>query len=435
MSAATRLIPPPLFKVTTLTAEVVSGPDRGRQLAVDNELLTIGTAQDNDLTLTDDAVSRYHLELAGTPAGIAVVDLGSTNGTLFHGARLSKATLPAGSRLKIGATTVVIRDGQSLAVELHDGTPPDMVAVTPAMRRVMARIQRMAASPTPSLLMGESGTGKEVVAHAIHLLSDRAHKPFVTVDCGAFAPNLIASELFGHERGAFTGAHEQHQGAFERAHGGTLFLDEIGELPLELQPQLLGALERRRFRRLGGSSEIEVEFNVVSASNRDLRRAVNDGSFRLDLYYRLAVVVLRLPPLRERREDIPVLVEHFLRKCGHEGALAEVVSTEMMAKLLLHRWPGNVRELRNWVEATLAMGEEGELSDGCYSSVRPTDTENVKLTNMPYKEARASVVGDFEFKYLSRLIAATRQNVSEAARRAQMDRSYLVKLLQRHGLR
>lgn len=414
-----------------MTAEVVSGPDRGKKLAVDNELLTVGTAHDNDLRLTDDAVSRYHLELAGTPAGISVVDLGSTNGTLFHGARLKKAIVPAGSRLKIGASTVVVRDGQCLAVELHSGILADMVAVTPAMRRVMARIQRMAASPTASLLMGESGTGKEVAAHALHQLSNRAHKPFVTVDCGAFAPNLVASELFGHERGAFTGAHEQHQGAFEQADGGTLFLDEIGELPIELQPQLLGALERKRFRRLGGSREIEVDVNVVSASNRDLRRAVNDGSFRLDLYYRLAVVVLRLPPLRERRQDIPVLVKHFLHECGHLGEMDEVVSPEMIAKMMIYRWPGNVRELRNWVEATLAMGEEGELTDAIRSSLWPKEANQTRLTSMPYKEARASVVGDFEYRYLSHLIEATRHNVSEAARRAQMDRSYLVKLLQR----
>ena len=245
----------------------------------------------------------------------------------------------------------------------------------------------------------------------------------------------MASELFGHERGAFTGAHERHVGAFERAHGGTIFLDEIGELPLELQPQLLGALERRRFRRLGGTSEIEVDVDVVSATNRDLRRAVNEGSFRLDLYYRLAVVVLRLPPLRDRRDDIPILTKHFLRECGHDGELEEIITPEMMATLRSHRWPGNVRELRNWVEATLAMGEAGELYDGSRGSLSPADGDTDVLVKMPYKEARASVVEEFEHKYLSYLIEACRHNVSEAARRAKMDRSYLVKLLQRHGLR
>ena len=430
----TRLIPPPPMTVSTLVAEVVEGANSGLQVSVDNELLNIGTADDNDLTVDDDAVSRYHLELAGTQEGIAVHDLGSTNGTYYRGARVRSAVVPIGARLKIGATTVVVRDGGRAAVELHSGELEDLVAVTPAMRRVMARIQRIAQSPAPSLLMGESGTGKEVAARAIHQLSSRAHRPFVTVDCGAFAPNLVASELFGHERGAFTGAHERHIGAFERADGGTIFLDEIGELPLELQPQLLGALERRRFRRLGGSKEIEVDVDVVSATNRDLRRAVNEGTFRLDLYYRLAVVTLRLPPLRERRDDIPVLVNHFLQVCGHDGAPEEVVSPEVMAKLRVHHWPGNVRELRNWVEATLAMGEAGELYDAGRTGTTASSASAVSL-DVPYKEARAAVVGDFEHRYLSHLIEASRHNVSEAARRAKMDRSYLVKLLQRHGLR
>ena len=184
-------------------------------------------------------------------------------------------------------------------------------ATTPTMRRLMAQVDRVAKANVPVLLVGESGTGKELVARALHEQSPRADKPLVVVDCGALAPGVVASELFGHERGSFTGAERTHVGAFERADGGTLFLDEIGELPPELQPQLLGALERRRFRRVGGKVDISVDVRVVSATNRDLRAEVNAGTFRLDLYYRVGVVEVRIPPLRERPDDLSLLVDHF----------------------------------------------------------------------------------------------------------------------------
>ena len=302
------------------------------------------------------------------------------------------------------------------------------------IKDMMAQLEKVSSSEVPCLLMGESGTGKEVIARAIQMLSKRSDGPFVTVDCGAFSPNLVASELFGHEKGAFTGADRQHVGAFERAHGGVLFLDEIGELPLDLQPQLLGALERRRFRRLGGQREIDVDVQLVSATNRDLRVEVNEGTFRLDLYYRLAVVVLRLPSLRDRRDDVPLLVEHFLRDAGHDGPVTDVVPDEIMAGLKAHRWPGNVRELRNWVEATVAMGEAGELMSHEPRGMNAT-ADDGELLVMPYKEARFRVLEDFERRYLERLIERARHNVSAAAREARMDRSYLLKLLQRHGLR
>jgi DNA-binding NtrC family response regulator len=256
----------------------------------------------------------------------------------------------------------------------------------------------------------------------------------VTLDCGALAPNLVASELFGHERGAFTGAERTHVGAFERADKGTLFLDEIGELPAELQPQLLGALERRRFRRVGGRNEIGVDVRVVGATNRDLRAEVNSGVFRLDLYYRLAVVVLRIPPLRERSADIPLLVEHFLQECGHVGGAASVLSEQTLRSLLTYRWPGNVRELRNWVEATLAMGESPELSPHSQAGGAAPRADD-DLLNLAYKDARRTLLENFEHRYLKHLLEATQGNVAQAARKAQMDRTYLIKLIQRHALR
>jgi DNA-binding NtrC family response regulator len=288
----------------------------------------------------------------------------------------------------------------------------------------------VALADVPVLITGESGTGKELVAHAIHDHSRRADKPFVTVDCGVLSPTLIASELFGHERGSFTGADRQRIGAFERANGGTIFLDEVGELPAELQPQLLGALERRRFCRVGGQHEIDVDVRVVTATNRELRSEVNTSAFRLDLYYRIAVVTLQMPALRQRTDDIPLLVDHFLKAAGHEGSMSTIVSSDTLAELARYRWPGNVRELRNWVEAMLAIGEAPELSS------QPGDTvEAPNLIGMSYKDARARVLADFEQRYFRELLDDCSGNVSKAARHARMDRSYLIKILQRHGLK
>jgi DNA-binding NtrC family response regulator len=253
----------------------------------------------------------------------------------------------------------------------------------------------------------------------------------VTVDCGALSPTLVASELFGHERGAFTGADRQHVGAFERAEGGTLFLDEIGELPGALQATLLGVLERRRFRRLGGRADITVDVRIVSATHRDLRAEVNAGTFRLDLYYRLAVVVMRVPPLRERVDDIPLLVEHFLRESGHDGPVAELFSPAALRSLAEHHWPGNVRELRNLIEATLAMGEAPVLE----RTGQAVAGAAADPTTVPYKDARAAVLAEFERRYLSALLARAHGNVSLAAREARMDRSHLIDLLRRHQLK
>jgi DNA-binding NtrC family response regulator len=309
------------------------------------------------------------------------------------------------------------------------------------MRRLMAQVQKAAQADQSALVIGESGTGKELIARALHDLGPRAPRPFVTVDCGALTPTLVASELFGHEKGAFTGADRQHAGAFERADGGTLFLDEIGELPAALQSNLLGVLERRRFRRLGGRAEIAVNVRVVAATNRDLRADVNAGTFRLDLYYRLAVVVLGVPPLRERTDDVPLLVEHFLREAGHEGPVEKLVSPAAMRALAAHRWPGNVRELRNVIEATVAMGEAPVLHAAeAQSAAAPgggtaLDDALAGLLALPYKDARASLLHEFESRYLRALLARAAGNVSRAAREAGMDRSHLTDLIQRHNLK
>ena len=423
----------PGLPVRALTVEVLSGPDAGAREVAESETLTVGTAEGNDLVLSDPTVSRYHLELVRGSEGVRVVDHASTNGTLFEGARLETAMVPAGAVLGLGRTTLRVGEGNRVTVAIHgEDELGGIHGRTPLMRRLMAQVGRAGASDTPVLLVGESGTGKELIARALHDAGERASEPFVTVDCGALSPALVASELFGHERGAFTGADRRHVGAFERAHGGTLFLDEIGELPPSLQPTLLGALERRRFRRVGGRDEVTVDVRVVSATNRDLRAEVNAGSFRLDLYYRIAVVVLRVPPLRERIEDVPVLVEHFLRETGEDRPLPEVVSPETMDALCAHSFPGNVRELRNVVEALLVMGEAPPFSEG---PATPGASELERALGLSYKEARAAVLTDFEHRYLSRLLERAGGNVSKAAREARMDRTYLIKLLERHGLK
>ncbi len=428
-----------VIPVTALSAEVIEGPDAGKRVLATSETLTVGTADGNDLVLTDPTVSRFHLELARGMAGVVVVDPGSTNGVMLGAARIERGAVPPGALLSIGRTRLRVGEGESVNLELHDGEAlGGLVGRTPAMRRLMARVGRAAQAGCSVLLIGESGTGKELIARALHSLGPRAKGPFVTVDCGALLPTLVASELFGHERGAFTGADRQHIGAFERANGGTLFLDEVGELPASLQATLLGVLERRRLRRLGGRADVEIDVRILCATHRDLRAEVNAGTFRLDLYYRIAVVVLHVPPLRERREDVPLLATHFLREAGYEGPVEDRISPSAMKALSDHRWPGNIRELRNVVEAALAMGETPEPDGGvdpARSAAAGGGDSIGRVMGLPYKEARDALLQEFEARYLKAVMDRTRGNVSKAAREAEVDRSHLQELLRRHNLR
>jgi DNA-binding NtrC family response regulator len=417
--------------LTALTAEVVEGPDAGTTANSDDETLTIGTAEGNRLVLADPAVSRFHIELAHDRHGVAVTDCGSTNGTWLGGVRLTTAVVPPGTLLRIGSSTLRVGEstepvqrGELFAGEQLGG----MVGRSSAMRRVMAQVARLATSDVSVLVVGESGTGKELVAHALHEHGSRVGRPFVTVDCGSLAPTLVASELFGHERGAFTGADQTRVGAIEQADGGTLFLDEIGELPEALQTVLLGVLERRRFRRLGGRRDITVDVRLVTATNRDLRAEVNARRFRLDLYHRLAVVSIHVPPLRERTQDVALLIEHFLADAQWRRPMSELFSSETLRALEQHYFPGNVRELRNIVEGAIALGTAPRVG-AVAGSVATPDSE------LPYKDARAAVLDEFERSYLQRLMERTDNNASEAARRACLTRSHLLHLLQRHNLR
>ncbi len=424
----------PEWSVELLAAEVVDGPSEGLSVTAKSETLSVGTAQGNDLVVKDETASRFHLELERCAEGVLVRDAGSTNGTFAGTIRIKEAIVAPGTVLRAGNTSIRVEDAGRSRLSVHPGSTLGLLRGESAqMRRLMARVERAAKSEAPVLITGESGTGKEIAARSLHELGPRTGAPFVTVDCGALAPNLIASELFGHERGAFTGADRQHVGAFEQANGGTLFLDEVGELPAELQPTLLGALERKRFRRVGGRQEISTNVRIIAATNRDLRAEVNAGVFRLDLYYRIAVVVLKMPALRDRPEDIPVLIRHFLDEFGSSDALA-IFSSETIGQLSHHAWPGNARELRNLVEATLAMGEppEPELS----ANMEQNSSHAFEpFFPLPYREARAGILSSFERAYASHWLSESEGNVASAARQARMDRSTLFELIRKHKLR
>jgi len=422
--------------VHSLRVQIVGGPRHSEQTVAKEERLTVGSAAGNDLVLEDETVSRYHLQLERAEHGIVVTDHGSTNGTHLGSVRIERATVPLGTELRVGRCSLRVLDGEEVLVDIApESQLGELAGSTQPMRRLFARTRKVAKSHVSVLLIGESGTGKELIARALHDESDRAEQPFVTVDCASLMPTLMASELFGHEKGAFTGAHQRHIGAFERANGGTLFLDEIGELPEALQSNLLGVLERRRFRRLGGREEIDVDVRLVCATNRDLRARVNADSFRLDLYFRIAVVRLEVPPLRERPDDIPLLIAHFLTEVGDQRSAAEFLAS-VPSDLLRHAWPGNVRELRNFVEASAALGEAPELEElavgtaqGDFGLLRSA------FLSLPYKEARALVLKRFEAHYLPHILERANGNVSQAARTNAMDRSHLTDLLHRHGLR
>ncbi len=417
---------------------VVAGPDAGLRRVIEPGTTMVGTHPDNDLVLTDTTVSRYHLELQVRRDGLAVRDLETTNGTRWGGARVGAITLTEPGRLRLGKTTEVAIAAEDLPATL-DPYPGDgfgaVIGRTPPMRKLFALLARIAPTEATVLLEGETGTGKEAVAEALHQQGPRAAGPFVVVDCASIPRELIASELFGHARGSYTGAISDKRGLIESADKGTLFLDEIGELPLDLQPQLLRALEKREVRRVGETRPIAVDLRVIAATHRDLRAMVKAGSFREDLYYRLAVVRCELPPLRARIGDLPVLARHFAETLGKSGW---DVSPALVDELSRHGWPGNVRELRNVVERALSLGTlavdvvpvSAAPSTGAAAPAGPSSA----VLDLPFKEAKAALVEGFERDYLVHLLARHKGNISRAAQEAGIDRNYIHRLVKKYGL-
>jgi DNA-binding NtrC family response regulator len=393
---------------------------------------TIGAGAGSDVIVEDERVSRQHLELSLVPEGVEVRDLDSRNGTQYLGQRVSRMVLAFGSRVVIGGAEVAVEVHEDALQQAPESAQPQyrgILGASAAARRLFAKLLRLEGSLVNVVVLGESGVGKELVAKAIHEGSRVATGPFVVINCGALDHQLVRSELFGHKKGAFTGAVDSRAGAFELADGGTLFLDEIGELPLEVQPVLLRALEQGEITRVGDNEVRRVKVRMVAATHRDLRRMIGDRAFREDLYFRLSVVTLEVPPLRERLEDIPPLVRHFAERCGLSQLPSEVV-----AQFQTHNWLGNVRELRNAVEAYAAVGL---LPDGGAPPALALDDALGGLIDptKPYQQQKNEFVEQFSRSYFRRLIQHCRGNLSDAARIAEIERSYFTKLVDRFRAR
>lgn len=418
---------------------VSTGPDAGKTAFSSAERFTLGVGDKNDLVLTDSTVSRIHAEILRGPDGYRVRDLESTNGTFVNGVQVVEAFLPDGGSLRVGSTTLRFallreRDQEPIHPEPRFGR---LVGQSVTMRAMFAKLARLAATQATVLIQGESGTGKELVAEALHQQGARAAKPFIILDCGAIPSELVESELFGHEKGAFTGATTERRGAFEAADGGTLFLDEIGELPLQVQPKLLRALERRQIKRVGADQHRTVDVRFIAATHRDLKAAVNRGTFREDLYFRLAVATVHVPALREHVEDLPFLLEHLwnetTRSLGLPPQPYVAPSTETLRQLSSVPWEGNVRELRNFVERGLSLS--GALDGAMMPRVQaPADGPTIRF-DLPYRDSKEAWVDHFERAYLSKRLADTGGNVSQLSREAEIDRAYLIKLLKKHAVR
>jgi DNA-binding NtrC family response regulator len=418
---------------------VISGPQAGQQIAASAATVIVGTGVACDVRLTDPLVSRRHLEITCEARGVRIHDRGSRNGTFFHGARVSELLVTEDCELTIGGTNgtrVAVRLGKEpLRIPFSPRTKfGSAVAHSEAMRHVFQVLELAAAKDVTVLLEGESGTGKEVLATAIHEESPRKDGPFVIVDCGAIPENLVESELFGHEKGAFTGASTTHQGAFERAHGGTIFLDEIGELPLDAQPKLLRALESRAVRRVGGREPIAFDVRVVAATNRRLKEAVRLKEFRQDLFYRLAVVHVSVPRLSDRVEDIPLLAERFLRQATNDPGVK--LDDELARLLTAYAWPGNVRELRNVIDrfATFEKADPTLLFGGGQGpeSTRGATIDLGTLTHLSYPDAKRKLLDAYHRAVLPGIVERE-GGVTKAADTLGMSRTNLYRILQELG--
>jgi DNA-binding NtrC family response regulator len=431
--SSTRFVPPPgaaCMRVRAANLEVLSGPDQGRWVRIDRPVFVIGSGVSADLRLSDPTVSREHLRMYLTPSGLEIKDEVSKNGTWIGGLRIRDSLISMPTVLDLGTTRLSLGlEAGPLDLELsrHERFGR-AIGVSAAMRNVFAVLERAAESDVSVLLEGESGVGKEVLAQAVHASSGRAGGPFVTIDCGAIPPTLIESELFGHERGAFTDANKSSIGVFAQGDGGTIFLDEIGDLPLELQPKLLRVLEQREIRRLGGVEMRRIDVRIIAATNRRLSEAVQSKEFRRDLFYRLAVARVTIPPLRDRPEDILPIAKELLALAANDRGLD--LPVDFAAMLTGYHWPGNVRELRNVIDRYVYLGlrDTQSLFD---SKSPPLEAAHVDLSRLSYHEARRRAVDAFERAYVPKVMDRAGGVITRALELSGMGRTSFYRMLER----
>ncbi len=441
----TRIIgrPDPSGEQGVLIIRILSGALKGNDaIILGHEPFIIGTDFSTTLRLPDPSVSRRHIELINRGGYVRATDLGSTNGSYFEGNRFERLDLGPGSVFRLGETEL-----QVVAPEKNDPIPPSeetsfgrLLGKSRKMREVFAVLERAARTEATVLITGETGTGKEIVAEAIHEESERKTGPFVVVDCASIPSNLIESELFGHVKGAYTNAMTDRMGAFEAADKGTVFLDELGELPPSLQPRLLRVLETRRIKRVGANQFRPIDVRVIAATNRALEDEVRAKRFRSDLYFRLAVIRVNLPPLRERREDIPLLAKAFLRRHAERSDRSLELTPKTIATLTSYDWPGNVRELRNAIDQAASMSGDGlSLTLGPETKRKVTggksaggnDVAGDDIFELPYKEARKQALEAFELAYANHVVDLAGGNITKAAEHAQVHRNVLHRILAR----
>ena len=414
---------------------VIEGPDVGRAALIDADEVVIGTDASCGLVLTDERVSHRHAIVKRDGIRFVVRDLGSRNGTSYEGSLVAEVRVSAGATFRVGRTFIRIRP-QPRPLDVAPSRSRrfgDLVGESLAMREIFAVLELAAATDATVLLEGETGTGKELAARAIHDASPRRRGPFVAIDCGALPESLMESELFGHVRGAFTGASGPRQGAFARANGGTLFLDELGTVPLTVQARLLRAIEARTVRPVGSDDEKPLDVRLVAASRDDLEARVADGAFRSDLFYRLSVVRVSLPPLRARREDIEPVVTELLKRRGLEPGAIEGAGLDALRG---HGWPGNVRELRNVIDRAIALSPGARNFANLRIDVAPRSADDALTVrgDLPFADAKQLVIDTFEVRYLRELLARCDGNLSLASRESGIDRKHLRTLLRKHGL-
>ena len=435
---------------------VVDGSAEGEEYTIDQNSTYVGRSAVNDITFKEDpSISSTHFEIKAEEDGFILRDAGSTNGTKLGGCRIKEVWLAPNVTFRAGNTTFKIEPLDEV-VEIplsEDEHFQGVIGRSTAMREVFATMKKVAPSELTCMIEGETGTGKERIARAIHDASRRKDEPYEVLDCSAIPKDLMESYVFGHEKGAFTGAHEQRAGAFEQAEGGTLFLDEIGELDINLQPKLLRVLENREYKRVGGTKTHKADVRVLAATNRDLREQVHQNTFREDLYFRLSVIEIGLPPLSGRREDIPLLVEHFLDDVAERrpDRPRMRLTADAMDMLMKYEWPGNVRELQNVIRraANLASGKTIERPDlqlsGDMVSAMPVDEEpeqldedHTRLTvdlRKEFKVAKQDLLDGFERSYLARMYAEHDENISQASEAAGLTRYHFRELLKKHDLK